>query len=279
MRTAFENNSSVAELSKEFGGSSWTSKQRWDKEVFDALQDLAKEADLRGPLPIFSVPLNTTEYRAVLHMALRANREDAFLVDRLDVVEAVIDIRDRMLGFVDRAGHAAAGEITDVVNIGIGGSDLGPAMAVKALGAQSRHPLPLSATWTAPMSSLFLKDSIPKDDAGDGRQNVHYARNHGKRTHRQILARGGTRNLAKQMVAVSTNLQGTKDFAFQKTKRWIRELGWGPIFHVGSSRTLHCHVVLKVADFLSGARRWMHFKNEGMDNNIPVLLALLVIKP
>ena len=91
MRTAFENNPHrVAELSKEFEGLFVDmSKQRWDKEVFDALQDLAQEADLAGAIAdLFGgVKLNTTENRAVLHMALRANSEDAFSVDGLDVVE------------------------------------------------------------------------------------------------------------------------------------------------------------------------------------------------
>ena len=102
------------------------SKQRWDDEVFEALQHLAQEADVQGAIDdLFAgVKLNTTEDRAVLHMALRAEKGDRFLVDGQDVVEDVLRVRQDMLRFVDQVHELhATGAITDVVNIGIGGSD------------------------------------------------------------------------------------------------------------------------------------------------------------
>ena len=119
------------------------SKQRWDKEVLDGLQALAVEADLKGAVAdMFSgVKLNTTENRAVLHVALRADRGDDFQVDGSDVMEGVLAVRERMLEFVDGVHDLhKSGHITDVVNIGIGGSDLGPAMAVKALRRFAKGP-------------------------------------------------------------------------------------------------------------------------------------------
>ncbi|MGB2135567.1 MAG: glucose-6-phosphate isomerase, partial [Flavobacteriales bacterium] len=120
------------------------SKQRWDSEVKDALIALAKEADVTGAIrDLFGgVRLNTTEDRAVLHMALRADAGDRFEVDGNDVLDGVIAVRSRMLEFVDAVhGRHAVGEVTDVVNIGIGGSDLGPAMAVRALRRCASGPV------------------------------------------------------------------------------------------------------------------------------------------
>lgn len=80
------------------------SKQRWDEETRQGLVRLAEEADVSGAIAdLFSgVRLNTTEDRAVLHMALRAEPEDGFQVDGRDVMPEVLEVRSRMLGFVDR---------------------------------------------------------------------------------------------------------------------------------------------------------------------------------
>ena len=145
MRTAFAKNPDrVAQLSRSLDGLFVDmSKQKWDLQVLEGLLDLAREADIEGAIgDLFGgVKLNATEGRAVLHMALRADQGDVFTVDGEDVVGGVLDVRERMLRFVDSV-HAACrqGTITDVVNIGIGGSDLGPAMAVKALRRHSKGP-------------------------------------------------------------------------------------------------------------------------------------------
>ena len=286
MRAAFENNPHrVAELSKEFEGLFVdTSKQRWDKEVFDALQDLAQEADLAGAIAdLFAgVKLNTTENRAVLHMALRANRGDAFSVAGLDVVEDVIDIRDRMLGFVDRVQDMHAdGEITDVVNIGIGGSDLCPAMAVKALRRFNRG---IRCHFVSNVDGAHVESVLE----GLNPQKTMLVIVSKTFTTQETMANAriakswleaGQGDLGKQMVAVSTNLQGTKDFGISEDQtfgfeNWVggRYSMWGPVglciaMSIGSQG---------FRDFLSGARAMdVHFKSEGMDNNIPVLLALL----
>ena len=145
MRKAFADNPDrVEQLSRTLDGLFVDmSKQKWDVEVLEGLLDLANEADLKGAIAdLFGgVKLNATENRAVLHMALRAEQGDAFQVDGADVVEGVIDVRDRMLRFVDTVhSQCQRGTITDVVNIGIGGSDLGPAMAVKALRRHAKGP-------------------------------------------------------------------------------------------------------------------------------------------
>lgn len=116
------------------------SRQRINAEVVDELMQLAKQTD------VFSLRqsmfdgshINSTENRAVLHTALRAPRNEALVVDGVNVIDEVHKVLDRMGSFSDavRQGQwvgATGKKITDVVNIGIGGSDLGPAMAYRAL--------------------------------------------------------------------------------------------------------------------------------------------------
>ena len=100
------------------------SKQRWDSEVVDALLQLAEEAGVPQAIAdqFGGAPINHTEGRAVMHMALRGQASDAYEVDGQDVMPGVLEVRGRMLDFVDRVHDAhAQGRVTDVVNIGIGG--------------------------------------------------------------------------------------------------------------------------------------------------------------
>lgn len=116
------------------------SRQRVDQQTLNDLLDLAQQARvfaLRDAM-FEGAPINTTEGRAVLHTALRAPRDGALNMDGANVNEQVHGVLDRMATFANsvRAGEwtGATGErITDIVNIGIGGSDLGPAMAYLAL--------------------------------------------------------------------------------------------------------------------------------------------------
>ncbi len=116
------------------------SKNRVTDTTLSLLQDLAAAVDVSGyrDRMFAGERINATEGRAVLHTALRAPRDAVVEVDGENVVPAVHDVLDAMAGFADqvRAGEwlgATGAPITSVVNIGIGGSDLGPAMAVMAL--------------------------------------------------------------------------------------------------------------------------------------------------
>lgn len=116
------------------------SRQRIDQGICDELLKLADQIgifELRDSM-FAGEQINNTEHRAVLHTALRTPREDSVFVDGRDVVPDVHAVLDRMINFADhvRDGSwkgATGAAITDVVNIGIGGSDLGPAMAYLAL--------------------------------------------------------------------------------------------------------------------------------------------------
>src|SRR4026208_2152443 len=116
------------------------SKNRVTETTLKLLQQLAQECDLRGRIDAMfrGEKINTTEKRAVLHVALRAPKNATILVDGKNVVPAVHDVRDKMATFSDRirsgewVGHTGK-RIRNIINIGIGGSDLGPVMAYEAL--------------------------------------------------------------------------------------------------------------------------------------------------
>src|SRR5271163_4744544 len=124
------------------------SKNRVNDETLKLLLELAEQADLRGRIDAMfrGEKINITEKRAVLHVALRAPRGATILVDGENVVPQVHAVLDRMASFADRVrsgawkGHTGK-RIRNVINIGIGGSDLGPVMAYEALRHYSDRAL------------------------------------------------------------------------------------------------------------------------------------------
>src|SRR6188474_296269 len=124
------------------------SKHRVTDETLKLLVQLADECDLRGRIDAMfqGEKINVTEGRAVLHVALRAPRDASIVVDGENVVPAVHAVLDRMVSFAERIrsgawkGHTGK-RIRSVVNIGIGGSDLGPVMAYEALRHYSERSM------------------------------------------------------------------------------------------------------------------------------------------
>ncbi len=124
------------------------SKNRLTEQTLALLVELAERAGLRERIEAMFAGdrINTTENRSVLHVALRMPRDASLVVDGVDVVPAVHEVLDRMGAFCDRVRSGAwtgstGRRIRNVVNIGIGGSDLGPAMAYEALRAFSDRDL------------------------------------------------------------------------------------------------------------------------------------------
>jgi glucose-6-phosphate isomerase len=123
-------------------------KHRITDETIALLVRLAEASGLRERIDAMfrGDHINVSEDRAVLHVALRMPRETSLVVDGVDVVAEVHDVLDRMAAFADRVrsgtwtGHTGA-PIRNVVNIGIGGSDLGPVMAYEALRHESRRDM------------------------------------------------------------------------------------------------------------------------------------------
>ncbi len=253
--------------------------------LFDLL-DAAEVAAKRDQMFAGQV-INETEGRAVLHTALRNLDGDPVLVEQRDVMPGVLDTLSRMEGFADavRDGTFAGqgGKITDVVNIGIGGSDLGPAMAVKALAPYHDGP-----------RCHFVSNVDPADIAGVLRQcdpattlvivasktftTIETMTN--ARTAQAWMGDTVT-DTGAQFAALSTAQDKTADFGIDPSRvfgfeDWVggRYSLWGPI---GLSLMIAIGPQAFRAFLRGGQAMDTHFRNAKWDENLPALLALVGI--
>ncbi|SMX41624.1 Glucose-6-phosphate isomerase [Actibacterium lipolyticum] len=262
------------------------SKTNIDDETLSGLIALAESADVAGRRDAMfgGEKINETEDRAVLHTALRAS-EGPVLVDGQDVIPGVHDVLNQMEAFVNavRSGSfkGQGGKITDVVNIGIGGSDLGPVMALQALASYADGPrchfvsnvdgahisqvmrgLDLTTTLVIVASKTFTTIETMTN----------------AETARTMMAEAVT-DPSAQFAAVSTALDKTSAFGIAEERvfgfaDWVggRYSMWGPI---GLS------IMLAVGPanfraFLKGAETMdKHFRTAPLAENMPVLLALV----
>ena len=267
------------------------SKHRVTRETLALLLDLAKAADLEASRDaMFSGEhINTSEDRAVLHTALRLPRGAALTVDGQDVVADVHDVLDRMGDFTDRLRSGewtgATGErITTVVNIGIGGSDLGPVMVYEALrhyadaGIAARFvsnvdPADLIAKLAGldPATTLFVIASKTFTTL-ETLTNATAAR-------RWLTDALGDAAVSKHFVAVSTNAKLVDDFGIN-TDNMFGFWDWvGGRYSVDSAIGLSVMAVIgreRFAEFLAGFHLVdEHFRTAPLEANAPVLLGLI----
>ncbi len=268
------------------------SKNRITDETMKLLVRLAEEADVAGWRErMFSGDkINHTENRAVLHVALRNRSNHAVMVDGEDVMPKVNAVIERMGGFAEqvRSGvwRGYTGErITDVVNIGIGGSDLGPQMVYQALKPY-RHPrlkvhfisnvdgAHVKETLEAlnPETTLFIVSS-KTFTTQETMTNAHYARD-------WFLAQSqAEKHIARHFVAVSTNSEAVTAFGIDPANMfefwdWVggryslwSAIGLSIVLAVGAERFV---------ELLEGAHEMdNHFRHAPLDANMPVILALL----
>src|SRR3954470_21531781 len=269
------------------------SKHRVTRETLQLLIDLARTARLeqRRDAMFSGVHINTSENRAVLHTALRLPRGAELSVDGQNVVQDVHAVLDRMGAFTDRLRNGewtgATGErIKTVVNIGIGGSDLGPVMVYQALrhyadaGISARFvsnvdPADLVATLAdlEPATTLFIVASKTFSTL-ETLTNATAAR-------RWVTAELGDAAVAKHFVAVSTNKRLVDDFGIN-TDNMFGFWDWvGGRYSVDSAIGLS--VVLSIGparfrQFLDGFRTIdEHFRGAPLHLNAPVVMAMLGI--
>ncbi len=253
------------------------SKNRWDEVTRRLLVELAEACGLpaRRDAMLAGGPVNTTEGRAVLHTALRAPRGDA---PHGDEVHAVLD---RMLAFAGQVRAEAGGAITDVVNIGIGGSDLGPRMAVQALqpfchpglrlhfvSNVDGHDIDAALRGLRPDRTLFVIAS-KTFTTQETMANAAVARE-------WFLAQGG-RDTARHFVGVTTNLEAAAAFGITETFGfwdWV-----GGRYSLWSAIGLPLAIAIGAEGFrtlLAGARAMdEHFASAPLAENLPVQLGLL----
>lgn len=267
------------------------SKHRVTRETLTLLADLARAAgfEARRAAMFAGEHINTSEDRAVLHTALRLPRDAQLSVDGQDVVADVHEVLDAMGAFTDRLRSGewtgATGErIKTVVNIGIGGSDLGPVMVYQALrhyadaGISARFvsnvdPADLVATLADldPASTLFIVASKTFSTL-ETLTNATAAR-------RWLTDALGDAAVSKHFVAVSTNKKLVDEFGID-TANMFGFWDWvGGRYSVDSAIGLSVMAVIgkeSFADFLSGFHLVdEHFRTAPIESNAPALLGLI----
>ena len=269
------------------------SKNRITEETLAKLQDLAKECDLAGAIKsMFSgEKINRTENRAVLHVALRNRSNTPILVDGKDVMPEVNAVLEKMKTFsqaiISGEWKGYTGKaITDVVNIGIGGSDLGPYMVTEALRPYKNHlnmhfVSNVDGTHIAevlkkvnPETTLFLVAS-KTFTTQETMTNAHSARDW------LLKAAGDEKHVAKHFAALSTNAKAVGEFGID-TANMFEFWDWvGGRYSLWSAIGLS--IVLSIGfdnfvELLSGAHAMdKHFSTTPAEKNLPVLLALIGI--
>ena len=269
------------------------SKNRITEETLAKLQDLAKECDLAGAIKsMFSgEKINRTENRAVLHVALRNRSNTPILVDGKDVMPEVNAVLEKMKTFSEAIisgewkGYTGKA-ITDVVNIGIGGSGLGPYMVTEALRPYKNHlnmhfVSNVDGTHIAevlkkvnPETTLFLVAS-KTFTTQETMTNAHSARDW------FLKAAGDEKHVAKHFAALSTNAKAVGEFGID-TANMFEFWDWvGGRYSLWSAIGLS--IVLSIGfdnfvELLSGAHAMdKHFSTTPAEKNLPVLLALIGI--
>ncbi|HTB98317.1 MAG TPA: glucose-6-phosphate isomerase [Terracidiphilus sp.] len=271
------------------------SKNRMTDETLKLLVKLAKESGLqeRTEAMFTGEKINVTEKRAVLHIALRAPKGTRILVDGEDVVPGVHEVLDKMTAFANRVrsgewkGHTGK-RIKNVINVGIGGSDLGPVMAYEALRHYSERSMVFRFVSNVdgtdfaeavqdlnPAETLFVISSKTFTTL-ETMTNAHTARSW------SLAGLGGDESsVAKHFVAVSTNAGEVSKFGID-TANMFGFWDWvGGRYSMDSAIGLSTMLAIGSENFqamLSGFHEMdEHFRTTPPEKNLPVLMGLLGI--
>jgi glucose-6-phosphate isomerase len=271
------------------------SKNRVTDETLRLLLQLAEESGLRARIDAMFLgeKINITEKRAVLHVALRAPRDESIAVDGENVVPKVHAVLDRMADFSNRVrsgewkGHTGK-RIRNVINVGIGGSDLGPVMAYEALKHYSDRAMTFRFVSNVdgtdfaeavrdldPSETLFIISSKTFTTL-ETMTNAHTAREW------SLAGLGGDeKSVAKHFVAVSTNTAEVTKFGID-TANMFEFWDWvGGRYSMDSAIGLSTMVAIGPENFqamLNGFHQMdEHFRTAPFQQNLPVLMGLLAI--
>ncbi|MBK0383767.1 glucose-6-phosphate isomerase [Pedobacter sp. SD-b] len=269
------------------------SKNRIDEKTMALLFQLAKECELENAINAMfnGEKINETEDRAVLHTALRNRSNTPVMFEGKDVMADVNEVLAKMKNFseaiISGSWKGYTGKtITDVVNIGIGGSDLGPVMVTEALKSYKNH---LNLHFVSNVDGTHIVETLKKLNpettlflvasktftTQETMANAHSARN-------WFLESGAAdADVAKHFAALSTNEDGVSKFGID-TQNMFGFWDW-----VGGRYSLWSAIGLPIAlsigfdkfeELLSGAHEMdNHFRNTEFDQNMPVILALIGI--
>lgn len=296
LKTLFaEDAQRFTEFSTQFGSDILVdySKNLINKETMEHLFALANETELKSAIDaMFSgEAINKTEGRSVLHTALRNRSNTPVVVDGKDVMPAVNAVLEKMKTFTDRVvggewkGYTGKA-ITDVVNIGIGGSDLGPYMVTEALTPYKNH---LNLHFVSNVDGTHIVETLKKVNpettlflvasktftTQETMTNAHSARDW------FLEAAGDEAHVAKHFAALSTNAKSVSEFGID-TDNMFEFWDW-----VGGRYSLCSAIGLSIAlavgfenfvELLEGTHEMdSHFATTSFENNVPVILALIGI--
>jgi len=268
------------------------SKNRITEETQKILVELAEECGLAEAIQSYYIgePINQTENRPVLHTALRTSEDDEVLVDGKNVIPEVYQVKEKIRKFSNsviegtKLGYTGL-PFTDVVNIGIGGSDLGPSMVTEALKFYKNH---LKSHYISNVDGdhvlEILKDLNPETTlfvivsktftTQETLTNSNTARTWFKK-------KAPIEAVSKHFVAVSSNIANVKEFGIDPDNIFPMWDWVGGRFSLWSAVGLSISLSIGYKQFdelLEGAHQMdLHFKNEIFSKNIPVQLALLSI--
>ncbi len=268
------------------------SKNRIDNTTIDLLLELAEQCALQQAIDAFfnAEKINETENRAVLHFALRNQGNDPVILDGEDIMPEIRAVRQQMKVFSEdiikgkRKGYTGK-NITDVVNIGIGGSDLGPVMVTEALKPYRNHlhlhfvsnvdgtHITETLKGLDPETTLFLIAS-KTFTTQETMANAYTARE-------WFLNTAQEKDIAHHFVALSTNKEGVTSFGINPENMFVFWDWVGGRYSLWSAIGLSICLGIGYDHFeqmLQGAYAMdQHFRNTEWRNNIPVIQALLGI--
>jgi glucose-6-phosphate isomerase len=266
------------------------SKNRINSETIELLKELTKEVDLKDAIAKYfsGDTINQTENRAVSHTALRLPKHEELNIDGVNVVTEINKVKAKIEGFsndiISGIKKGATGKaFTDIVNIGIGGSDLGPAMIVDGLQFYKNH---LNTHFVSNVDGDHVNEVIKKLNP----ETTLFVIVSKTFTTQETITNATTiRNwflkdldedaVAKHFVAVSTNIEKVKAFGIEEDNVFPMWNWVGGRFSLWSAVGLSISLSVGYSNFenlLDGAHQMdEHFKNEPFEKNIPIILACL----
>ena len=272
------------------------SKNRINQETMDLLVNLANEVHLKEAIAAYfeGETINRTENRAVLHTALRVPENAVVKVDGHNIIPEIFEVKNKIKAFTNevvngvRKGYTGKA-FTDVVNIGIGGSDLGPAMVVEGLQYYKNH---LNVHFVSNVDGDHVNEIIKKINP----ETTLFVIVSKTFTTQETLTNSETirswflsrefgtakqEDVAKHFVAVSTNIKNVTEFGIDADNVFPMWDWVGGRFSLWSAVGLSISLAVGFDNFdkvLKGANQMdSHFKTAAFDKNIPVVLALVSI--
>ena len=268
------------------------SKNRITSQTLELFKDLAQEVKLEDAISkyFWGDTINKTEGRAVLHTALRASKHQEIYFDGKNITPEIFEVKQKIQHFSTKVINGqkkgfTGKAITDVVNIGIGGSDLGPAMVVEALSYYKNH---LNVHFVSNVDGDHVNEVLKKLNP----ETTLFVIVSKTFTTQETLSNATTiknwflqyasqSDIAKQFVAVSINTDKVRDFGIDAENIFPMWDWVGGRFSLWSAVGLSISLAVGFDHFdamLKGAHKMdVHFKNEKVEQNIPVLLALISI--